>query len=50
MTPLVFLQQHLQQQAVFFIFPEPLILRLSEIRPIPWFLTEEVEVRVDSST
>ena len=26
------------------------MLRLSEIRPIPWFLTEEVEVLVDPST
>ena len=33
-----------------FIFHEPLILRLSEIRPIPWFLTEEVEVLVNPST
>ena len=33
------------------IFHETLILRLSEIRPIPWFLTEgEVEVLVDPST
>ena len=34
-----------------FIFHETLVLRLSEIRPIPWFLTErEVEVLVDPST
>ena len=34
-----------------FIFDETFILRLSEIRPIPWFLTEgEVEVLVDPST
>ena len=26
------------------------ILRLSEIRPVPWFLTEEAEVLVDPST
>ena len=33
------------------IFHETLILRLSEIRLIPWFLTEgEIEVRVDPST
>ena len=33
------------------IFHEPLILCLSEIRPIPWFLTEgEIEVLVDPST
>ena len=31
-------------------FSWTLILRLSEIRPIPWFLTEEVEVLVDPST
>ena len=30
-----------------FIFREPLILRLSEIRPIPWFLTEgQVDERI----
>ena len=34
-----------------FIFHEPLISRFSEIRPIPWFLTEgEAEVLVDPST
>ena len=34
-----------------FIFHETLILRLPEIRPIPWFLIQgEVEVRVDPST
>ena len=34
-----------------FIFHETLILCLSEIRPIPWFLTEgEAEVLVDPST
>ena len=34
-----------------FIFHETLVLRLSEICPIPWFLTEgEVEILVDPST
>ena len=34
-----------------FIFHEPLISRFSEIRPIPWFLTErETEALVDQST
>ena len=28
------------------IFHEPLILRLSEVRPIPWFLTQGEEVEV----
>ena len=32
------------------IFHETIILRLSEIRPIPWFLTEQLEVLVDPST
>ena len=51
MAPLVLLQQHLQQQAVLFFFLEPLVLRLSEMRTILWFLTEgEVEVLVDPST
>ena len=40
MTPLVLLQQHLQCSKLGFIFYEPLILHLSAIRPIPWFLTE----------
>ena len=34
-----------------FIFHEPLIWRFSEIRPIPWLLTErETEALVDPST
>ena len=34
-----------------FIFQYTIILRLSEIRPVPWFLTEgEVDVLVDPST
>ena len=33
-----------------FIFHETIVLRLLEIRPIPWFLTEEVGVLVDPST
>ena len=42
----IVLQQRLQ--CFILIFHETLILRLSEIRPIPWFLTEgEVEVHVD---
>ena len=51
MTPLVQLQQHLHTVAsCIFIFHETRILRLSETRSIPWFLTEEVEVLVDPST
>ena len=53
MTPLVLLQRIVAVAAASFVFilHELFILRLSEIRPIPWFLTErEVEVLVDPST
>ena len=53
MTPLVLLQRIVAVAAASFVFilHELFILRLSEIRPIPWFLNEgQVEGLVDPST
>ena len=53
MTPLVLLQRIVAVAAASFVFilHELFILRLSEIRPIPWLLTEvEVELLVEPST
>ena len=50
-TPLVYSCCSTYSSKLFLYFSwSAYILRLSEIRPIPWFLTEEVEVLVDSLT
>ena len=51
MTPLLYSSCSTCSSKLCFVFTNRLFLRLSEIRPIPWFLTErEAEVLVDQST
>ena len=51
MSPLELCSISTGSSMLYHFFRETLIMRLAEIRPIPWFLTEgEVKVLADPST